>query len=143
MCFSKTAGDNDIQQFFNTEDFSSLLNPDEPRIGLSELKILQENNYLSCSFKRKKIIDAENYFDLSKKYYLLIAKGDAFFQSNILIINPNFKTNFIILFFQDSDSYPDYHGNNRLFSSEEIDFSTTDSVEISTSPFKLVKAHGN
>lgn len=53
----------------------SLLNAGQPSIGLSTAVISQANNYLKCTFTRKKAQNLANYYDLSKPYYLLAAYG--------------------------------------------------------------------
>ncbi|CAF0910187.1 unnamed protein product [Brachionus calyciflorus] len=124
MCFNKRIGRNDIQHFFNSDSYSSVLKKDDPDIGLSEKKILQEDNFLSCSFRRKKFAESENkYFDLRKKAFLIMAKGNAFFEN--------------------SDCYPENHKKNRLVSSEEIDFSRINSVKMSNGSYTLRKIHSS
>ncbi|CAF0806427.1 unnamed protein product [Brachionus calyciflorus] len=122
IAFRKQSGYSTIGSFFNYEGYSSeIFDKNDIRIGLSEISFVNEDNYFYCSFNRKKSMNVDNYFNLDNKYYLLIAKGDADFD--------------------DPNAYPTYH-EFRLSSSELVDFSSTDNIEISTRPIKLAKAHG-
>ncbi|RMZ94888.1 ferric-chelate reductase 1 -like protein, partial [Brachionus plicatilis] len=123
MCFNERINSNDIQLFYNYDRYSDILDFDRPNLGLSGLKISQEDNFLLCSFKREKFLYFKNYFDLNKPYYLLIAKGQATFENSRFV--------------------PDYHGENRLKSSSPIDFRLIESASVSSSSINLVKAHGS
>ncbi|RNA44203.1 ferric-chelate reductase 1 -like protein [Brachionus plicatilis] len=122
ICFNERINSNDIQLFYNFDSYSDILDLDRPNLGLSELKISQEDNFLSCSFRREKFLDFKDYFDLNKPYYLLIAKGQATLENSKFV--------------------PEYHGENRLKSSSPIDFTQTESASVSSSSINLVKAHG-
>lgn len=75
MCFNEKNNSNNIQLFYNYGFSTKLLDSNQSSLGLSNQKISEENNFLICSFKRKKFIDFKDYFDLNQPYYLLIAQG--------------------------------------------------------------------
>lgn len=84
MCFNEKNINNNIQTFYNYDSYSDFLDINQPSLGLSNQEISEENNYLICSFKRKKLIDFKNYFNLEKPHYLLIAKGETTLDSKVL-----------------------------------------------------------
>ena len=58
-----------------------LLNPFEPAIGLSNMKIESDRGWLICSFTRlNKLENEPNYFDLNNNYHVLAAYGNLGFQ---------------------------------------------------------------
>lgn len=65
-----------VQHWFNQGQSSKILLSTNPFVGLSNLKASLSNNILTCSFTRQKLVqNVQNYFDLSKSYYLLMAQG--------------------------------------------------------------------
>ncbi|RNA06657.1 ferric-chelate reductase 1 [Brachionus plicatilis] len=66
-----------IQRYFNSGKFTpSLLDPRNPEIGISDPRILINNNFMICSFTREKSNpNFQNYFDLNNKFHILSAYG--------------------------------------------------------------------
>lgn len=66
-----------IQRYFNSGKFApSHLDPRDPELGISDPRILINNNFIICSFTRQKSNEKiQNYFDLSKKFHILSAYG--------------------------------------------------------------------
>lgn len=77
MCIYKKDGSNLVQHYFNPFlGVSEVLKEDEPTVGLKNSKISFAQGFLTCSFSRAKIVAGiNNYFDLNKNFYLLLAKG--------------------------------------------------------------------
>ncbi len=65
-----------VVQAYNKDKEPQILDPANPSIGLSNTNVKLENGQLSCSFKRAKSVEGiKNYFDLTRKYFLLCSKG--------------------------------------------------------------------
>ena len=75
----KTANDaSSIDQAYNPGGYArpTLLDQNNPSIGLSDINVKYENGKIICSFKREKnLANVPNYFDLKVKYYLFLVKG--------------------------------------------------------------------
>lgn len=78
-----------VESYFNTGRTSPVvLSAEEPSVGLSDIKIVFNQGYLFCSFKRMKQNSiSERYFDLNKPYHIQLAKGN--FTSTCLFKNKN------------------------------------------------------
>ena len=74
MCISSSQGST-VQRFFNDGKSSSIQT--NPTLGLSNIAVTNNNGVLSCQFQRTKCIGSSDgrYYDLSKSYYILLAKG--------------------------------------------------------------------
>merc|ERR1719350_2251250 len=70
----KTTGT--VEHQFNIGYFAPvLLSPTNPKIGLSDATVSNENGMITCSVTRQNSLDMPNYFELSKKYHILFATG--------------------------------------------------------------------
>jgi hypothetical protein len=66
-----------VEQRYNSiKAAPSLLDNNDPSIGITNVKIENSNGWLKCSFTRMKSIPTTtNYFDLNKNFYILSAIG--------------------------------------------------------------------
>ncbi len=69
---------SNVQHYVSSGDLISLIEPSEPQIGLSNSRVEQFENNLTCTFTREnKLTDVKSYFGLepSAKFYLVVAYG--------------------------------------------------------------------
>ena len=139
MCKYNSNGNSLIQHYYNVGKKSEVLANSNPTVGISQPSVSLQDGFLSCSFKRqKKNSISSRYFDLNNPYYLMLARGLldgnsiklVFFLINIFISRVYFK------------DVPQFHSNNKLYSSSKIDFNSVDDVTTDDSSERLVKAHG-
>jgi hypothetical protein len=66
-----------VQHYYNAKKNAPvLLDESNPTVGLSNSSIAYKDNFMSCSFKRAKANEnVEHYFNLSKKFNILMAHG--------------------------------------------------------------------
>ena len=75
MCTS-SQGSMQVMHYYNNGHRSSLLDTNEPSIGLSESNITLDENYLVCSYTRENSNSNGKYFDLNKSSpYIQVAYG--------------------------------------------------------------------
>jgi hypothetical protein len=61
---------------FNVGKFTpSLLDTNNPSIGINNAKVSMNNGFIVCSFSRDRTKNVNNYFDLNKSHFLLSAFG--------------------------------------------------------------------
>jgi hypothetical protein len=67
-----------VQHYWNEgKTTPSLLNSNNPFIGLTNVAVVTSNGWLICSFTRQISLSNEaNYFDLNNTYYVLAAYGN-------------------------------------------------------------------
>ena len=76
MC--KIGSVNAIENYFNPGGYQRpvLMDKAKPSLGFSHMKITNVNKKIICEFIRKNSMkNKQNYFDLSKKYFVLFAHG--------------------------------------------------------------------
>ncbi|CAF0843835.1 unnamed protein product [Brachionus calyciflorus] len=115
-----TPAEKSVQHLFNFGKFTpSLLDSRRPDLGISDPRVITNNNFIICSLTREKSIPGvENYFDLNKKFHVLAALGQ---------VGPSGELIQHIL---------------KLPSQNPIDF-TSETIAISTSDGVKVKAHAS
>ena len=85
ICKTDQNGEGAVYHYHNTGNvMPGLLDPQNPTIGFTNIKVSYVDGNLLCSFTRQKSMEGvENYFSLyNMSYYLLTARGTS---SGILI----------------------------------------------------------
>jgi hypothetical protein len=77
VCLNPSVGKKTIQQNFNSDYISSLLDTSNPTVGISNASLTTIGNTFTCLFARQNSHPIQNYFDLNKKKspYLIAAHG--------------------------------------------------------------------
>ena len=78
-----------MQHYYNKGHTPTILDPSNPSVGISGQNYALNQGAFTCSFKRdiKKDASLPNYFDLSKQFYALSAKGPLKISINNFIQN--------------------------------------------------------
>jgi hypothetical protein len=66
-----------VHHYYNPYNNPDFLVKADKSIGITEVKVTNNNDWLICQFRRQKNSSkTENYYDLNREYFVLAAYGD-------------------------------------------------------------------